>query len=166
MSCTPPRTPSPGTGSIITSTPVSVIMIAKKDGTAEPVIHQQQKEQEKNNKKKQYNNDECPNDKKDNDGPVLPGRQVIFVENKNTNRHLRNANFGMEQIFVANKDTNRETNDPGATKSPPSSSSSSDNFQQHFNVSRSPPLFINAPVPEVSGISQVNNFISGIERLI
>ena len=36
------------------------------------------------------------------------GRQVIFVENKNTDRLLRNANYGKEHIFVANKDTNRE----------------------------------------------------------
>ena len=36
-------------------------------------------------------------------------REVIFVENKNTDRLLRNANYGKEQVFVANKDTNRET---------------------------------------------------------
>lgn len=91
MSCTPPRTPSPGS---VTSMPVSVIMIGKKDGTAEPVSPR--------------SDDASKPDDYEGERVLPHGRQVFFVENKNTDRHLRNANFGMEQIFVANKDTNRE----------------------------------------------------------
>lgn len=147
MSCTPPRTPSPGT---VTSMPVSVIMIGKKDGTAEPVVqqhqeHQQQLQQQPKKKQRVEYDDEMNREKIMNDGPALTGRQVIFVENKDTNRHLRNANFGMEQIFVANKDTNRETG--------PDLAVNKLDFQ-HF-LSRSSPSLINCPVPELPGTSQV-----------
>ena len=136
MSCTPPRTPSPASSASVTSMPVSVIMIGKKDGTAEPV---------------QTFADEPNGSSFNNERPIMTGRQVIFVENKNTNRHLRNANFGMEQIFVANKDTNRETRDAAGQPPPPPPHSSS----QQFSVSRSS-VFINAPVPEITpGTSQV-----------
>ena len=76
-------------------------------------------------------------------GPALPGRQIIFVENKNTNRHLRNAHFGTEQIFVANKDTNREAREITNHKPPPNNNNNnnyvennSDVFVQQFSVSR------------------------------
>lgn len=143
MSCTPPRTPSPASAASVTSMPVSVIMIGKKDGTAEPVQQP---------KKRTFADEPTGlNGNINNEGPIMPGRQVIFVENKNTNRHLRNANFGMEQIFVANKDTNRETRD-SAGKPPPLPTQ-----QQPFSlVSRSSPMLINAPVPEIMpGTSQV-----------
>ncbi len=141
MSCTPPRTPSPASAASVTSMPVSVIMIGKKDGTAEPVQQP---------KKRTFADEPTGlNGNNNNEGPIMSGRQVIFVENKNTNRHLRNANFGMEQIFVANKDTNRETRDSAGKPPPPQ--------QQQFPlVSRSSPMLINAPVPEIMpGTSQV-----------
>lgn len=103
MSCTPPRTPSPGNG--VTSMPVSVIMIGKKDGTAEP-IHANGAP---------YHHEHGPAGEEGadmGDGRVEEGRHVIFVENKNTNRHNRNINFSEQQIFVANKDTNREAGRP------------------------------------------------------
>ena len=37
---------------------------------------------------------------------------MVFVENKNTHRPMRNANNGKEQVFVTNKDTNREAKTP------------------------------------------------------
>ena len=43
-----------------------------------------------------------------NSNNIKYGSQVIFVENKNTDRLARNTNYGKEHIFVANKDTNRE----------------------------------------------------------
>lgn len=132
MSCTPPRTPSPS----VTSMPVSVIMIGKKDGTAEPVI-----QQESNNQHEEAGN----NKEKLMGGPALPGREIIFVENKNTNRHLRNAHFGTEQIFVANKDTNRETREITNHKPPPNNSynkNTSDLIVQQFPVSRFVPEMI------------------------
>ena len=122
MSCTPPRTPSPGS---LTSMPVSVIMIGKRDGTAEPVGSPRSDD---SSKQDDYEGER-----------VLPhGRQVFFVENKNTDRHLRNANFGMEQIFVANKDTNRED----AESSKQHSSSSIVRPINQFAIN-------NAPVPDV-----------------
>ena len=126
MSCTPPRTPSPGS---VTSMPVSVIMIGKKDGTAEPV----QQQQEFNHEETKDNNEKLMG------GPALPGRQIIFVENKNTNRHVRNAHFGTEQIFVANKDTSREAREITNHKPPPNNNSNDnhiDEFVQQFSVSR------------------------------
>lgn len=158
MSCTPPRTPSPGT---VTSMPVSVIMIGKKDGTAEPVF-QQAKQHERENLKPNQQQEELKEQTKPSyddgpigekvgvKGPILPGSQIIFVENKNTNRHLRNANFGLEQIFVANKDTNRET---GADLHV----DRADFYEFQQLTSRSShQLLINSPVPELSGNCQVN----------
>ncbi|EFX87222.1 putative KLF11 [Daphnia pulex] len=138
MACTPPRTPSPTSPGSVTSMPVSVIMIGKKDGTAEPVQQQQQQQQEFNHEEAQDNKEKLMG------GPALPGRQIIFVENKNTNRHLRNAHFGTEQIFVANKDTNREAREITNHKPPPNNNNnninnnenSSDVFVQQFSVSR------------------------------
>lgn len=157
MSCTPPRTPSPGT---VTSMPVSVIMIGKRDGTAEPVAQQpKQQEQEKQQPKQEQQQEEKPTSYDDAPigekigvkGPILPGSQIIFVENKNTNRHLRNANFGLEQIFVANKDTNREAGaDLHVNRA---------DFHefQHLTSRSSHQLLINSSVPELSGNCQVNN---------
>lgn len=148
MSCTPPRTPSPS----VTSMPVSVIMIGKKDGTAEPVTQQestnQQYEEAGNNKEKLMG------------GPALPGREIIFVENKNTNRHLRNAHFGTEQIFVANKDTNRETREITNHKPPPSNininENTSDLFVHQFSVSRFVPEMTTSFLPATSQVKLCN----------
>lgn len=98
---TPPRTPSPAT---VTSMPVSVIMLGKRDGTAEPLRHQY-----------------APVPKNGvNPGERIPekGSRIIFVENKNTNRSERNINFSEQQIFVANKDTNREALSASGTGRP------------------------------------------------
>lgn len=96
MSCTPPRTPSPNH---ITSMPVSVIMLGRKDGTAEPVGRQLRQTLEPS----------AAVADNDGEGRFDNGPHIYFIENKNTDRARRNANFGIEQIFVANKDTNRET---------------------------------------------------------
>lgn len=142
MSCTPPRTPSPGS-SAVTSMPVSVIMIGKKDGTAEPVSPPPMGScyHEDSAKRNDYEGER-----------ILPhGRQVFFVENKNTDRHLRNANFGMEQIFVANKDTNREGGQALAMLSFNNKSlvSPMDGFAAVRSLTTSNQLTINAPVPDV-----------------
>lgn len=79
--------------------PVSVIMIGKKDGTAEPVSPQEQKH---------FHGPAGEESADLGDGWAEEGRRIIFVENKNTDRCPRNANFSQQQIFVANKDTNRE----------------------------------------------------------
>jgi hypothetical protein len=109
--------------------PVSVIMIGKKDGTAEPVQQQQQQQQEFNHEEAQDSKEKLMG------GPALPGRQIIFVENKNTNRHLRNAHFGTEQIFVANKDTNREAREITNHKPPPNNNNNNNNIDNNENSS-------------------------------
>jgi len=96
--------------------PVSVIMLGRKDGTAEPVGSKQQRPTLEPSAAIVDSDGESRFDN---------GRHVFFVENKNTNRSHRNANFGMEQIFVANKDTNRETTCCAtAPRRPPVASSS------------------------------------------
>ena len=118
MACTPPRTPSPNS---ITSMPVSVIMLGRKDGTAEPVGGKQQQQQLRPTLEPSAAIVDS-----DGDSRFDNGRHVFFVENKNTNRSHRNANFGMEQIFVANKDTNRETSScSAATRRPAADAPSS-----------------------------------------
>ena len=101
MACTPPRTPEPaGTTSTspgVTSMPVSVIMRARPDGTAQPVPSTTFAAAKEGSKDSGFGTK-----------MAYSGDEIIFVENKNTNRNIRNANNGKEQIFVANKDTNRE----------------------------------------------------------
>lgn len=120
--------------------PVSVIMIGKKDGTAEPVAPPKQT----NSKPDQAYPERQTDEKAETKGPILDGRQIIFVENKNTNRHLRNVHFGTEQIFVNNKDTNRETNEDLANKA-----MGDPCCQPPYFVSRSSPQLFNCNVPEL-----------------
>ena len=163
MACTPPRTPSPTSPGSVTSMPVSVIMIGKKDGTAEPVQQQQQQQQEFNHEETRDNKEKLMG------GPALPGPQIIFVENKNTNRHLRNAHFGTEQIFVANKDTNREAREITNHKPPPNNNinfnenDNSDVFVQQFSVSRYVPE-MTATMPATT--SQVTIPIISLDKVI
>ena len=103
MSCTPPRTPSPGSN--VTSMPVSVIMIGKKDGTAEPVNAHQHEHGPAGLEGADLGN--CRAEE---------GRKIIFVENKDTDRHSRNLNLSEQQIFVANKDTDREALRPKVSR--------------------------------------------------
>ena len=112
ISCTPPPSPeSTNTSAMITSMPVSVIMVGKRDGTAEPVqgvkiSFNTKPSIAKENRMASDCDNEC---KRSTNLGTQESRDIIFHAIKNTGRDLRNADIAKDQdIFLADKDTNRE----------------------------------------------------------
>jgi len=103
MACTPPRTPSPGSGCAVAtsstsaSTPFirsSVIMIGKRDGTAEPLTDMIPPAKSVPSSEQQLENYAPVLASTANSNNITYGSQIIFVENKNTHRLARNTNYG------------------------------------------------------------------------